>query len=243
MSDRLFGPPRSAACSRMVKRGPMLNPIQSPPVDHNAGAGSTRNAAENHEHDRERAGRRPMPRGMRVLVATDLSDAADVALREGAALASAPGAALAVIHVVPELPFLQSWPSRPGDEEAKIAARAIETTRARTHKVVGERAEVFVELGVDYAAIIKRAEAWDADLIVVGSHGRSGVARAFGGVAERVLRHAPCSVLVARPAGARGWVLAATDLSPPSFAAITSGGRRGAATRGAARSRSGRRFF
>jgi nucleotide-binding universal stress UspA family protein len=87
--------------------------------------------------------------------------------------------------------------------------------------IIGDRAEVFIDYVIDYAAIIRRAEAWRADVIVLGSHGRSGLARAFGGVVERVLRHAPCSVLVARFSVARGWVLAATDLSDPSFPAIT----------------------
>ena len=48
-------------------------------------------------------------------------------------------------------------------------------------------------------ALVEMAEDEGADLIILGSHGRSGLSRAFlGSVAERVVRHAPCPVLVVR---------------------------------------------
>jgi nucleotide-binding universal stress UspA family protein len=156
---------------------------------------------------------------MRVLVATDLSPAADVALHEGAALA-APGGALAVVHALP--PLLDFWLPNYAGHLAKSSARASEALTQRVRSVLGSLpVELFVEDDVDYAAIIRRADAWKADTIVVGSHGGSGLARIFGGVAERVIRHAHCSVLVARSSGARGWVLAATDRSDASLPAIT----------------------
>ncbi len=158
---------------------------------------------------------------MRVLVATDLSDAADVALREGAALAPTPKDAIAIIHALPPLPIIRQWLPLLGEDAAKLPARAAQAVRERMRGVVGDQAEVFIEHAVDYPAILRRADTWRADVIVVGSHGRSGLSRAFGSVAERVLRHAHCSVLVARPSVARGWVLAATDLSESSSHAIT----------------------
>ena len=49
------------------------------------------------------------------------------------------------------------------------------------------------------AAILDAAEKWPADLVVVGSHGRSGLERfLLGSVSERIVRHAPCSVEVVR---------------------------------------------
>ena len=171
---------------------------------------------------------------MRVLVATDLSEAADVALRDGSRLASGPESALAAVHVLPPQPFIDAWLPNLGADGAKIlAARAEKKVHERLGSVVGARpAEVFIDDDVDYAAIIRRAEAWKADVVVLGAHGRSGLVQAFGGVVERVLRHAPCSVLVARSPAAHGWVLAATDLSSSSIAAVTTGaeeaGRRGA---------------
>ena len=48
-------------------------------------------------------------------------------------------------------------------------------------------------------ALVEIAEDEDVDLVILGSHGRSGLSRAFlGSVAERVVRHAPCPVLVVR---------------------------------------------
>jgi nucleotide-binding universal stress UspA family protein len=211
----------------------MPKPTQALPDGLVGSAGSRKGTADDHERDLEpEGGRRATRRGTRVLVATDLSDAADLALREGAALAASPDDSLAVVHARPAEPFFDTWLPQRAEVDAKIAARASEAVRERTRRVVGDRAEVFVDDDVDYAAIIKRAEAWRADVIVLGSHGRSGLVRSFGGVVERVLRHAPCSVLVVRPSAARGWVLAATDLSTPSLPAITSAGaearRRGA---------------
>ena len=57
----------------------------------------------------------------------------------------------------------------------------------------------FVRIGTPAAEIVKAATEWPADVVVIGSHGRAGVLRALlGSVAEAVLRHAPCPVLVVR---------------------------------------------
>jgi nucleotide-binding universal stress UspA family protein len=158
---------------------------------------------------------------MRVLVATDLSAAADVALAMGASLASTPGGALAAIHVLPAFHTISIL-----DERATLAVRE------HVDRAAGRVPELFVEEGSAVAEILKRAEAWHADLVVVGSHGHSGLTRILGSVAEKVVRYARCDVLVARVSDARGWVLAATDLSDPSLPAITAGAaearRRGA---------------
>jgi nucleotide-binding universal stress UspA family protein len=86
--------------------------------------------------------------------------------------------------------------------------------------VLGSAPEIFVDAGASHIEIVLRAARWGADLIVVGSHGRSGVSSVFGGVAERVVRNARCSVLVVRPSQARGWVLTAVDLSDTSRAVV-----------------------
>lgn len=65
------------------------------------------------------------------------------------------------------------------------------------------KVETVVRQGDPRHAIIEEARSWGADLIVLGSHGRTGLARALmGSVAEYVVRHAPCSVEVAREGGA-----------------------------------------
>jgi nucleotide-binding universal stress UspA family protein len=168
---------------------------------------------------------------MRIFAATDLSQAADVALREAAAMASSPADVLGVIHVVPNLRREWLHLLLPAQDDSRVTRatdlveRAKGAVRERVARVLERSVEIFVDEGVDYAAIVRRAEAWRADVIVLGSYGQSGISRALGDVAKKVLRLADCSVLVARRSAARGWVVAATDLSDPSFPAISAGAR------------------
>lgn len=53
--------------------------------------------------------------------------------------------------------------------------------------------------GTPAQQVVERAKEWDADLIVVGSHGRGFWGRMLGSVSDGVVHHAPCSVLVVRP--------------------------------------------
>lgn len=166
---------------------------------------------------------------VKVLAAVDFGDSSLEALRQGRSLAHAVGAELAVCHVLPapaDISFLftdretENTVELTGEEEA--ARRAL-VAHARTHLGL-ELTEVFVERGAAYAEIVRRAELWGADYIVLGSHGRRGLARAvLGSVAERVARHAHCSVLVARPVRTSGLVVAATDLSDAALPAVVEG--------------------
>lgn len=149
---------------------------------------------------------------MRVLIATDLSDAADAALREGAALAAAKDDALAVVHVLPPL-----HPVSVLDERVTM------TVRDRVARAIQRPHELFVEVGAAHGEILKRAEAFRADVLVVGSYGHTAFKHLFGSVAERVVRHAHCPVLVVRASAAKGPVLVATDLSDLSLPAIKAG--------------------
>jgi nucleotide-binding universal stress UspA family protein len=60
---------------------------------------------------------------MRVLVATDVSDAADLALREGAALASTPADELAVVHVLPPARLVHAFFPPRGEPHEEVGAR------------------------------------------------------------------------------------------------------------------------
>jgi nucleotide-binding universal stress UspA family protein len=165
----------------------------------------------------------------KVLVALDLGDPSTEALRQGRRLAHDLEAALGVVHVLPaaaELAalFPEGSLSLLADEQA-VAARTRQTLEEHARQQLGlELGTVFVERGPADAEIVRCAQAWDADYVVVGSHGRSGLSRMLlGSVAERVVRQAPCSVLVARQAPSPGVVLVATDLSPASVPAIEAG--------------------
>jgi nucleotide-binding universal stress UspA family protein len=92
-------------------------------------------------------------------------------------------------------------------------------------KEAGVDCEVIVQRGDDpYLDIIKEAEKNKADMIVLGTHGRTGIKRfVMGSVTAKVIGHAPCRVLVV-PAHAKvdfGTILAATDGSKHGDAAVT----------------------
>jgi nucleotide-binding universal stress UspA family protein len=158
-----------------------------------------------------------MRQPQRVLVATDLSEGADEALRQGAALAARTHSPLAAVHVLP--PHVAGT-RHSGD----LMRRANEVLRDRVERITGlPTAELFIDEGRHYAQIIERAERWHADLVVVGGHGQAGLRHVFGGVAERVVRYAHGAVLVARAPHGHGGVLAATDLSKPSLPAVVAG--------------------
>lgn len=162
----------------------------------------------------------------RILAASDLSKGSDEALRQAHARAIATGAELAVCHALPNLLGVNTlFPQRNAESALHVANLEGEIREALAEQLAaclpGAKAEIFVERASAYAGIVQRAEAWSADLVVVGSHGRTGLPRMLlGSVAEQVVRHAHCPVLVARAASQRGIVVAATDLSDPSMPAI-----------------------
>lgn len=164
---------------------------------------------------------------MRALVAIDLGPTTDAVLKAARAQRDA-GATVAVCHVVPNVVSVRPlFPHLAAAELAQLSAmpaRAEEAVRQRVQeaaKFAEGDYELFVDQGVDYAEIVRRAETWKADRILIGASGSSGVARLLGGVAERVVRYAPCSVLCVRDGAERtGAVIAATDLSDPSVPAI-----------------------
>ncbi len=165
----------------------------------------------------------------RILVASDLSEASDEALRQAHAEAQSTGAELAVCHVLSYPPGSSARiPQRHANDALHHTELEREIREALAMQLAtclaGVTAEIFVDAGEDESVapgIVARAEAWSADLIVVSSHGRSVPPRSsIGSVAERVVRSARCPVLVARPPAKGGVVLAATDFSDPAMPAI-----------------------
>ena len=138
-----------------------------------------------------------------VLVAFDFGDTSRSALNYGKNLARAFGARLHVLHVadVISTSAAQFYPEGPGDPEDKAYELAISQLRTvlTADGLTSARPEVHV--GPDPAKeIVEYAKAIHADLVVLGTHGRTGVGRLFmGSVAEHVVRTAPCPVLVVRP--------------------------------------------
>jgi nucleotide-binding universal stress UspA family protein len=138
-----------------------------------------------------------------VLVAFDFSDTSKHALTYGHNLARAFGGRLHVLHVadVISTSAAQFYPEGPGDPEAKATELALVYLREVLDAEGSEGAKLAVRVSPNAAhAIVDYAKEIHADVIVVGTHGRSGVSRLLmGSVAEHVVRSAPCPVLVVRP--------------------------------------------
>jgi nucleotide-binding universal stress UspA family protein len=133
----------------------------------------------------------------KVLVATDFSPPSDAALAYGRALARTFGASLTLLHVV-ENYFLRPTASAPYmDQEARTRMLDDQLTD-EDRRQLGARA--VLEISDEPAdAIAGFAKAQKIDLIVMGTHGRSGLERLLvGSVAEHVIRTAPCPVLTVR---------------------------------------------
>lgn len=162
-----------------------------------------------------------------VFVATDLSPAADEALRQGHERAPA-GTRLVVCHVIPRFAPVEGLSGDAGGAAAQfleVRRRISEELVRRTSSVTGRKAtdfEALLEDGNPYAAIVAGAEKCRADLVVVGSHGATGIARVLlGSVADKVVHYAHCPVLIARPGKHARRILVATDFSEPSLPAVS----------------------
>jgi nucleotide-binding universal stress UspA family protein len=132
-----------------------------------------------------------------VLVAIDFSPPSDSALTYGRALAHTFGATLHVLHVTENM-FLRATVFDPHAMNAAVCRTLEERLTADDRKELHARA--VVETSDDPAdAITQYARSANIDLIVMGTHGRTGLSHLLiGSVAERVVRTASCPVLTIR---------------------------------------------
>ena len=138
----------------------------------------------------------------RILVPTDFSDPSTEALATAVAFAQLSEAKLDLVHVAVEANFVLPPPVDlapvPIDMSA-VMARVNDSLAAEEARVraAGLSCESAVLVGRPDTEIVARASATGAHLIVMGTHGRSGLAHALlGSIAERVVQHAPCPVLI-----------------------------------------------
>jgi nucleotide-binding universal stress UspA family protein len=147
-----------------------------------------------------------------IVAATDFSDPSMPAIDTAVSEARRRHARLHLIHALdsdmftlgrapkPALPYLEGTSAVSLDGLDDLRARAVD----RLTRILAESGvEGGVTVSSDHAvtAICQEAETVGAELVVVGTHGRSGLARVtLGSTAEAVIDHAPCSVLVVRVA-------------------------------------------
>jgi nucleotide-binding universal stress UspA family protein len=143
----------------------------------------------------------------KVLVPLDFSECACHALRYAAAFAGKVGASLVLLHVVE--------PAVGGDHYLTLSPtlddtnqQLVEAGRERLETLCQRQVcrqlscETLVRLGWAASEIVDTARALGADLIIMGTHGRSGLKHVLlGSTAEKVVRQAPCPVLTLRHPG------------------------------------------
>jgi nucleotide-binding universal stress UspA family protein len=142
----------------------------------------------------------------RILAPTDFSDFSKQALKSALELAQAFNAQLSLLHVVEPPPYpieglvpsslganlLDDLERQASNELAQVLPEAQGATIEVTRRVI---------VGIPYRKIVEVAEEEKSDLIVMATHGRTGLSHlVMGSVAERVVRTAPCPVLTIRPA-------------------------------------------
>lgn len=141
----------------------------------------------------------------RIVHPTDFSKASGPAFKKALELAKASRAQLIVVHVLSMLPVTPDAYVAPSVWEdlergqRTTAQRQLAQLVARARKAGVRASSALLDVGVTHEQIVRFARAKRADLIVIGTLGRSGLTRALlGSVASRVLSTARCPVLTVR---------------------------------------------
>ncbi len=145
----------------------------------------------------------------RILVPTDFSDFSKPALTYGCAIAARFDAELHLLHVVPDPAMLVPEAAAFSVESMEAQAEMLRTDSMKTLDNLppdgwsnGKPVIREVRIGPAFMEIIDYARELDIDLIVIGTHGRSGLMHVLmGSVAERIVRKSPCPVLTVKPDG------------------------------------------
>ena len=141
----------------------------------------------------------------KVLFCTDFSENSDYAFDFALGITKRKEGLLYILHVIPgnpHLAFAEKYITR--EDLEKIQKGIIEEDleiKYKEHYVKkmqkGMKFEIVTKIGREYEEIIKFAEREEVDLIVLGTHGRTGLEHVFSGsVAEKVIRHSPSPVFV-----------------------------------------------
>jgi nucleotide-binding universal stress UspA family protein len=144
----------------------------------------------------------------KILVATDDSKLSRKAVKTAIGLASATGATLVVLHVVPRYPmsYFEGALTLPADDVGRIErlwaeqGRALVDEVARTAEAAGVKTRAVIANSDRVAeSVIAAARKHKCDLVVMASHGRKGIQRVLlGSETQHVLTHSTIPVLVLR---------------------------------------------
>ena len=143
---------------------------------------------------------------MKILLAIDDSPYSKTAANEVARRPWPRGTTVRILNAVERFvpPAAELWYDASGDleearEQVKKRAKKLVARVAKNLRENGLTVETAVSDGDPRTVIIDEAKKWNADLIVVGSHGRTGLTRLLlGSVAQAIVAHGPCSIEVVR---------------------------------------------
>lgn len=142
----------------------------------------------------------------KILYPVDFSNYAEEILEYAVAIATRFNSELHLIHVIPNLNYFTPYESFLTPENMVAIERNIEEEVEaefdKLMKKLGIPARKVVKTGVTFVEIIEYVKEAGIDLVVMGTHGRSGIEHVLiGSVAEKVVRKSPCPVLTVRPKG------------------------------------------
>jgi nucleotide-binding universal stress UspA family protein len=139
----------------------------------------------------------------RILVPVDFSDSSARALHHAGKRVAESGGSLTIVHVVPaDYGLLGIGREESGDLDRSLQRQAAHRLRAFADEHVGHNvaADLEARIGRPAEEIVAAATESKCDLIVLSTHGHTGLDRyLIGSVADRVARLAPCPVLLMRP--------------------------------------------
>ena len=169
-----------------------------------------------------------------LLVPRDFSETANRALDYAVAMAAQFGARVNLLHVVESRRnFIAS--TEPGSIHSQWDRQIVQESKDHLNQLAQDKIDELIPVNVEvqagraYRKICEAAQRLDSDLVVISTHGFTGLKHLFlGSTAERVVRHAPCSVLVVREHTTNptklelkpNRILVPTDFSKPASKAL-----------------------
>lgn len=136
-----------------------------------------------------------------ILVPVDFSPAGQAALKYGHRFAEQFGAKVHLLYVIEPIPYpdFAFVPAMETDATVRAARAKLEQLAQKEGFNPATLAACVVRIGSPFQEIVEAARSLKTDLIIVSTHGYSGLKHVLlGSTAERVVRHAPCPVLVVR---------------------------------------------
>lgn len=134
----------------------------------------------------------------KILIAVDNSPVAEKVAREGYQIGVQLNAEIALVSII-DTAIIMTDSSANAEQMAAVMTADLKNTQTQlTQKIFKDRkAETFIEEGTPYETVLAVAQRWHADLLVIGTHGRTGLSHVvMGSVAEKIIRHSVLPVLV-----------------------------------------------